>query len=165
MLPPGRKIGGTKTPPLRAAANRFEGLRLDVGERPIEPGQERFEIGGFDRGAGPDAQARQARRDRRRYRSPRPLSPASRRCSWRTPPDPRRSAATRGIDDLQADGGVGADGRILRQESDPGRALDPVGDGLGVGVGAGMQCLQAAERLRPNGARRDNPRRTAWTAC
>jgi hypothetical protein len=55
----------------------------------------------------------------------------------------------RRIDDLQANRGVGPDRWILGQEIDPGRPCFPVGEHLGVGVGARDQGFEAADRLRP----------------
>ena len=59
------------------------------------------------------------------------------------------SRVHRRIDHLQADRGVGAQRRIARQKIDPRRARHPIGDRLGIGVGARVQRLQSADRFRP----------------
>ncbi len=53
------------------------------------------------------------------------------------------------IDHLQADAGVRAGRRNASEVVDPGRALDPSGERLRVGVGPGEKRFRAAERLRP----------------
>ena len=67
-----------------------------------------------------------AHRDRRRRRGPRPPSRAATRSSWRPRPGLRVGSGDLGIDDLEADRGVGPGRRILGQEIDPGvRSTQP----------------------------------------
>ena len=55
----------------------------------------------------------------------------------------------RRIDHLHAHRGIGTHRRVLRQEIDPRRFRLPVGEHLGVGVGARDQGFEAANRFRP----------------
>ena len=61
----------------------------------------------------------------------------------------RRQRCDRGIDELQAHRGVGADRGILCQEIDPRRLRLPVSEHLCVGIGARDQRLEAADGFCP----------------
>ena len=123
---------------------------LLAGEGPVEPGHQRLDVGGLDGRAAPDAQAGRRVAIAARCR---------RRPSLLEQRDDALGegllagvveAGDRRIDDAQADRGVGARVRDRRQEVDrPGSVDDPVGDHLGVGVGARDQRVEAADRLRP----------------
>ena len=56
------------------------------------------------------------------------------------------------VDDLQADGGVGAVSPIDREIGDPAVLSHEVVDDLGIGIGTGDQRLEAAERFCPDSA-------------
>ena len=109
---------------------------LGLGERPVEPERERLDVVRLHGRAAPDAQA--GRRvavgvyvvgDALLFeRGGEALHERGLRV--------RRELEHRRIDHLQADRGVGADRRVLGEKVDPGRTRDPVGDRLGVGVGA-----------------------------
>ncbi len=61
----------------------------------------------------------------------------------------RGEGCDRGIDHLHAYRGVGTNRRILGEEIDPRRFRLPVGEHLGIGVGARNQALETADRFRP----------------
>ena len=107
------------------------------------------------------------RRSSQPWRRSRCASPAAprdrRRCPWRhsrrsssaaIASAKRHRAARRqrqhvGIDDLEADRGVRAGLRHAREEIDPGRPRDPIGDDRGVGVGARDRAVEAADAFDP----------------
>ena len=116
-------------------------------ERPVEPSGQRGDVGRFDGRAAPDAQAgrgvaigayvvgdllflEQAREPLGEGR----LAVGRQRRDFR-------------IDDFQADAGVGARLRLDGEEIDPGRGADPVGDRLGIGVGARKQSFRPPMRF------------------
>src|SRR6266511_3797753 len=120
-----------------------------LGEGPIEPQCERFDIRALHRRTAPDAQAWRRiaigvdvvgdvlllQRGSDAFHERR-LRVGGKLCHRR-------------VDDLQAYRGVGAQGRIAGQKLDPRRRRDPVRDHLGIGFGARNQCLEPADRLRP----------------
>src|SRR5271169_712534 len=136
--------GESKTP-LRRLGERV--LGLDVS--PVEPQRERLDVGPFDGRAAPDAQARRrvaigidVVSDAFLVERRRDALNEGGLCVGRQPADVR-------IDDFQADRRVRAQRRIGRQKIDPVGARHPIGDGLGIGGGARLQRLEAADRFRP----------------
>ena len=147
------------------ASRRLGELGFFLREGPVEPVGQRLDVGGLDRRAAPDAQARRRVAigadvvgDLLLFEQRRPAlgegglrvggergdlpdrRPSGRRWCW---------SASRG----------------LGEEVDPGGLGDPVGERFGVGVGARDQRVEAADLTSPIAARRDNPRRRASRAC
>ncbi len=123
--------------------------RLGLGERPVDPLRQQRDVLCLHRGAAPDAQPRRRVAIMREivtcafllHQGHQPLGEIGLRV--------RVKRADRGIDHLHAHRGIGTDRRVLRQEIDPGRFRLPVGEHLGVGIGARDQGFETANRFRP----------------
>ncbi len=122
---------------------------LGLGKRPVDPLRQQRDVLGIHRGAAPDAQARRRVAVVREIVAGAFLLHQRDELLGEVGLRIGRERGDRGIDHLQAHRGVGADRRILRQEIDPRRLRLPVGEHLGVGVGARHQRLEAADRLAP----------------
>src|SRR6202453_4510322 len=123
-------------------------LALLEDERMVEPVGQRLDIGRFARRAAPDAQAgRRVAVSADIQRNPFLLKEA-REPLGESSLGVGRQSRDRGVHDLETDARVRTRLRCAGEEIDPMRALDPVGNRFGVGVGAGEERLQASERLR-----------------
>src|ERR1700722_17552478 len=110
---------GARPPPARGGGGkhlgRLQQLVGDGGEGPVEPGRQRFEVGGLHRAAAPDAQARRGvaigggvEGHAFLFQKVGELLGELRLAGGRERGDPA-------VDDLQADAGIGARLRIFGQ--------------------------------------------------
>src|SRR5579872_1811577 len=130
-------------------SGRLEDLVGDGGERPVEPGRQRVEVGRVDRPTAPDAQARGrvpvgggVECDAFLLQKVGELLGKLRLALL----GERHDA---GVDDLEAHAGVGARLWILGQKVDPGRLLRPTADDGRVLVRAPVHGREAADGRRP----------------
>src|SRR5256885_661535 len=113
--------------------------------RPVEPRPEHLDVGGIDRRPAPDSKARR--------RVAVGSDVVGRVLALEQLADGLLPGAiglfVGAIGELQADRGVRSDRRIAGEMLDPVRALNPLIERSGVGVGAGGQRVQAADAFSP----------------
>ena len=133
---------------------------------PVEPGQQRLDIGAFPPSRRPRCAGPAARRDRRRCRRRRPaVSSSVASCFAAFACASGDSAVNQGAMIVRQIEVQERDGGILGQESRPVAPRDPVGDGGEIGLAARDQRRQPADAAPPSAARPARPRRRASTAC
>src|SRR3569832_388726 len=120
----------------RKALGRHGQRRLGLGKGPVDPLRQQRDVLGFDRGAAPDAQAGRRVAIMREVESGVLLLDHRHQLLGKVDLGIGRQRRDGGIDYLQADRGVGANLGIGCEEIDPRSLRLPVGEHLGVGVGA-----------------------------
>ena len=127
---------------------RADSLRPRV--RPVEPGQQRLDVGGLDRRAAPDAQARRRVAIGADVVGHALLFQQRRQLLRRLGLLLRRQRREPGRDDLQADRGAGAGRRILGQEARPSRVrATQAATAARLASLTARSGRQAADALRP----------------
>src|SRR5271166_3612538 len=130
-------------------SGRFGELALLESKGVVEPEGQRFDVGGFDRRAAPDAQAGRRIAIGADVEGDLLLLERAGERLGEGCLAIRGQVRDRRVDDPEADAGVRTGRGNASEEIDPRRALDPNGEGFGVSVRPSEQRLGAAERLRP----------------
>ena len=123
---------------------------------PVEPRPERFDVGGVDGRAAPDAQAR---------RGVAIAGDVVGRAFRLEQLGEALIDAVVGALDRQADAGLRARRRVGGEVAEPVALRDDPVERRGIGVGARDQPVEPADRLRPFERDRSRPRPPASTAC
>ena len=113
----------------RARSVQVSAVELALAlEGPVEPGRQRLDVGRLDGGAAPDAQARRGVAIGADVVGDAFASPAAEVIALaKAAAASARQRGDGGVDDLEADRGVGAGRRVRGEELDPGRcSVDPV---------------------------------------